>query len=69
MQDGLTNDIALQADPEWRTAADPFPNVDAISGAVLWEFGMTQMASYTVVFGISRGLFPLRISPPCQMPD
>ncbi|MDZ7374686.1 MAG: citrate (Si)-synthase [candidate division KSB1 bacterium] len=33
---------------------DPYPNVDAGSGALLWHYGMTEYDYYTVIFGISR---------------
>lgn len=35
---------------------NPFPNVDAASGCVLYEYGMTEFKYYTLVFGISRAL-------------
>lgn len=35
-------------------AKDPWPNVDAASGALLWHFGMTEFDYYTVLFGVSR---------------
>lgn len=35
---------------------DPYPNVDAGSGALLWHYGMTEYEYYTVIFGISRAL-------------
>lgn len=35
---------------------NPFPNVDAQSGCVLYEYGMSEFKYYTVVFGISRAL-------------
>lgn len=35
---------------------NPFPNVDAASGCVLYEYGMSEFKYYTVVFGISRAL-------------
>ncbi|KAI0980479.1 hypothetical protein GJ496_002885 [Pomphorhynchus laevis] len=37
-------------------AKNPYPNVDAISGAVLWHYGFTNTEFYTVLFGISRSL-------------
>lgn len=37
-------------------AADPYPNVDASSGALLYHFGMTEFDFYTVLFGVSRCL-------------
>jgi len=35
-------------------AKDPWPNVDAISGSLLWHFGLTEFDYYTVLFGVSR---------------
>jgi len=37
-------------------AKNPYPNVDAGSGALLYHFGMTEFDYYTVLFGVSRGL-------------
>jgi citrate synthase len=36
--------------------ANPWPNVDAISGSLLYHYGMTHSEFYTVMFGISRVL-------------
>lgn len=36
--------------------ADPWPNVDAISGALLYHYGMIHYDFYTVMFGVSRTL-------------
>lgn len=35
---------------------DPWPNVDAGSGALLYHYGMTEFAYYTVLFSVSRAL-------------
>jgi citrate synthase len=35
-------------------AKDPWPNVDAASGCLLWHFGMNEFDYYTVLFGVSR---------------
>jgi citrate synthase len=35
---------------------DPWPNVDAGSGALLYVFGLTEFDYYTVLFGVSRAL-------------
>ena len=35
---------------------DPWPNVDAGSGALLYLFGLTEFEYYTVLFGVSRAL-------------
>ncbi len=37
-------------------AKDPWPNVDAISGSLLYHFGLKQFDYYTVLFGVSRAL-------------
>jgi citrate synthase len=34
--------------------ANPYPNVDACSGALLMHFGLDQFDYYTVLFGVSR---------------
>lgn len=36
--------------------ADPWPNVDAGSGAILYHFGVTEFPYYTVLFSVSRAL-------------
>ncbi len=36
--------------------ANPWPNVDAISGTLLYHYGIDQFDFYTVMFGISRTL-------------
>lgn len=35
---------------------NPFPNVDAHSGVLLYELGLTQFEYYTVVFAVSRAI-------------
>lgn len=35
---------------------NPWPNVDAHSGAILVHYGMTQYPFYTVLFGVSRAM-------------
>lgn len=35
---------------------DPWPNVDAGSGALLYKYGLTEFAYYTVLFSVSRAL-------------
>lgn len=37
-------------------AKDPWPNVDAISGSLLYHYGLTEFDYYTVLFGVSRAL-------------
>lgn len=34
--------------------ANPWPNVDAASGSLLYQFGLNQFDFYTVLFGVSR---------------
>jgi len=36
--------------------ADPWPNVDGISGSLLFHYGLTMFDYYTVMFGVSRTL-------------
>jgi citrate synthase len=35
---------------------DPWPNVDAGSGALLYKYGLTEFSYYTVLFSVSRAL-------------
>lgn len=37
-------------------AKDPWPNVDAASGCLLFHFGLTEFEYYTVLFGVSRAM-------------
>lgn len=37
-------------------AKDPWPNVDAASGALLYHYGLVEFDYYTVLFGVSRAL-------------
>ncbi len=37
-------------------AKNPWPNVDAQSGAVLWHYGLREYDFYTVMFGIGRAI-------------
>ena len=36
--------------------SNPYPNVDATSGVLLYHYGLTDFNFYTVVFGVSRAL-------------
>jgi citrate synthase len=36
--------------------ANPYPNIDAISGVLLHYFGMTEQAFYTVMFSVAQNL-------------
>ncbi|GBD07474.1 Citrate synthase [bacterium HR21] len=37
-------------------AKNPYPNVDAISGSLLYIYGLREFEFYTVMFGVSRAL-------------
>jgi citrate synthase len=37
-------------------AKNPWPNVDAASGAILYHYGMTEFPYYTVLFSVSRAM-------------
>ncbi len=37
-------------------AKNPWPNVDAQSGAILWHYGLREYDFYTVLFGIGRAI-------------
>ena len=37
-------------------AKDPWPNVDAGSGSLLYHFGLTEFSYYTVLFSVSRAM-------------
>jgi citrate synthase len=37
-------------------AKNPWPNVDAASGSLLYAYGMTEFDFYTVMFGVSRAI-------------
>ena len=39
---------------EFGKVSNPWPNVDAINGALQYHYGVTQFDFYTVLFGISR---------------
>ena len=55
-----TVDVGFQVIPEvlkeHGKAANPYPNVDAGSGALLYHYGITEMLYYTVLFGVSRAM-------------
>ena len=36
--------------------SNPWPNVDAASGSLLYHYGLTEFPYYTVLFGVSRAL-------------
>jgi citrate synthase len=37
-------------------AKDPWPNVDAASGCLIYHYGITEFDYYTVLFGVSRAM-------------
>ena len=41
---------------EQRKVKDPWPNVDAVSGALLYHYGLVEFDYYTVLFSVSRAL-------------
>jgi citrate synthase len=51
-----TYDIVPKVLTELGKVKDPWPNVDAISGALLYHFGMHEFDYYTVLFAVSRAL-------------
>ncbi|EMD38411.1 hypothetical protein CERSUDRAFT_82662 [Gelatoporia subvermispora B] len=51
-----TYDVAPDVLKEHGKTKNPYPNVDAASGCVLYHYGLTQFKYYTVIFGVSRAL-------------
>ncbi|MDD2890520.1 MAG: citrate (Si)-synthase [bacterium] len=49
-------DIVPKVLTEHGKAKDPWPNVDAASGSLLYFFGVKEFEYYTVLFGVSRAL-------------
>jgi citrate synthase len=49
-------DIAPAVLTEQGKAKNPWPNVDAISGTILYHFGLTEYDYNTVVFAVSRAM-------------
>ncbi|MFA6979042.1 MAG: citrate (Si)-synthase [Ignavibacteriaceae bacterium] len=35
---------------------DPWPNIDAISGSIIYHYGIKEFSYYTVIFALSRGI-------------
>lgn len=52
----LVFDVAPQVLKEQGKAKNPAPNVDAISGALQYYYGVRDFEFYTVMFGVSRAL-------------
>lgn len=51
-----TSEVAPGVLKEHGKTKNPYPNVDATSGCVLYHYGLTQFKYYTVIFGVSRAL-------------
>ncbi|KAI0065430.1 citrate synthase [Artomyces pyxidatus] len=51
-----TYEVAPQVLTEHGKTKNPWPNVDAASGCVLYHYGLTEFKYYTVIFGVSRAL-------------
>jgi citrate synthase len=53
---GLLYEVVPKVLGETGKVKNPWPNVDAHSGALLLHFGLTEYDFYTVLFGVSRSL-------------
>ncbi|KAB5596511.1 Citrate synthase [Ceratobasidium theobromae] len=51
-----TSEVAPDVLTEHGKAKSVHPNVDAVSGCLLYHYGLTQFKYYTVIFGVSRAL-------------
>ncbi|MFQ6677780.1 MAG: citrate (Si)-synthase [Fidelibacterota bacterium] len=49
-------DVVPSVLKEQGKAKNPWPNVDAASGSLLYHFGITEFSFYTVLFSISRAM-------------
>jgi len=52
----LVFDVVPDVLRQVKKISDPWPNVDAGSGALLYHFGLKEFPYYTVLFGVSRAL-------------
>jgi citrate synthase len=52
----LVYDVVPEVLKKHGKAKNPWPNVDAGSGAILYHYGMTEFEYYTVLFSISRAM-------------
>jgi citrate synthase len=50
----LVYDVVPDVLREQGKVKDPWPNVDAISGALQYHYGVHELDFYTVMFGVSR---------------
>jgi citrate synthase len=46
--------VAPEVLKEHGKAKDPYPNVDAVSGSLLYHYGIREFSYYTVLFAVSR---------------
>ncbi|KAH8833818.1 citrate synthase [Flagelloscypha sp. PMI_526] len=51
-----TSEVAPGVLKEHGKTKNPYPNVDATSGCVLYHYGLSEFKYYTVIFGVSRAL-------------
>jgi citrate synthase len=51
-----TYEVAPGVLTEHGKTKNPWPNVDAASGCVLYHYGLKEFKYYTVIFGVSRAL-------------
>lgn len=51
-----TYEVAPDVLKEHGKTKNPYPNVDATSGCVLYHYGLKEFKYYTVIFGVSRAL-------------
>lgn len=51
-----TSEVAPGVLKEHGKTKNPYPNVDATSGCVLYHYGLQEFKYYTVIFGVSRAL-------------
>ena len=49
-------DVVPDVLKEVQKIKDPWPNVDAGSGALLYHYGLTEFSYYTVLFAVSRAM-------------
>ena len=52
----MTSEVAPVVLKEHGKTKNPYPNVDAASGCVLYHYGVREFKYYTVIFGVSRAL-------------
>jgi len=50
----VANEVIPKVLKDLGKVANPFPNVDAISGTLQYHYGLKEFDFYTVMFGVSR---------------